>query len=271
METRTIQSQAAALIEKISTRLKDDSLGSFTVSIYDTAWVAMVPTPKKADLQWRFPEAFDYLLQRQLPSGGWESTGSKLDGILNTLAALLALKLHDDRSKGRYGLQIEKAQAFLDQSLNEWDIPVNLQVGTEILVLNLLRMLDSKGFQIFFPAKSALSALYESRLKAFDVETLYTDNRSTLVHSLEAFVGQIEFDKVQHHLQSGSMMGSPAATAAYLAESQSWDEEAEGFLEKVIRSGTGNGSGGVPSAFPTPVFESSWVITCFYLCDDLPH
>lgn len=44
--------------------------------------------------QWLFPDSSQYVLDKQLPDGGWESYASDLDGILNTMAALLAI-LHN--------------------------------------------------------------------------------------------------------------------------------------------------------------------------------
>ena len=88
---------------------------------------------------------------------------------------------------------------------------------------------------------------------------LYKQKQYTVLHSLEALVGKIDFDKIAHHKVSSSMMASPSATAAYLMYSTKWDEESERYLESVILNGSGRGSGGVPSAFPTPIFELSWV------------
>ncbi|KAL2015847.1 hypothetical protein VTK56DRAFT_4694 [Thermocarpiscus australiensis] len=83
----------------------------------------------------------------------------------------------------------------------------------------------------------------------------------TAVHSLEAFTDKIDFDKVAHHKVNGSMMGSPSSTAAYLMNASHWDKEAEAYLRHVIKAGTGQGNGGLPSAYPFTYFE----YTCFSL------
>lgn len=54
-------------------------------------------------------------------------------------------------------------------------------------------------------------------------------------------------------------MASPASTAAYPIHSSTWDDEAESYLRTVIAEGAGEGRGGVPSTYPTPTFESTWV------------
>ena len=51
---------------------------------------------KKVDGEncWLFPESFRYLLNEQKVDGDWEAHGSDDDDILNSLAALLAMKRH---------------------------------------------------------------------------------------------------------------------------------------------------------------------------------
>lgn len=83
----------------------------------------------------------------------------------------------------------------------------------------------------------------------------------TLTHSLEAFIGKIDFDQIVQHKVSGSMFGSPSSTAAYLMNASAWDDEAEDYLRQVIRKSVGQGSGGVPGVYPTTHFEYTWVST----------
>ena len=54
-------------------------------------------------------------------------------------------------------------------------------------------------------------------------------------------------------------MASPALTTAYLMHSSIWDDEAELCIRKVLDEGEGEGSGGLPSVFPIPIFEATWV------------
>ncbi|KAI0883796.1 uncharacterized protein GGS22DRAFT_180426 [Annulohypoxylon maeteangense] len=57
------------------------------------------------------------------------------------------------------------------------------------------------------------------------------------------------------------MMASPASTAAYLMNTSSWVDEAELYLRNVLHRPNNLGSGGVPCAWPTTIFEVSWVIS----------
>ena len=54
-------------------------------------------------------------------------------------------------------------------------------------------------------------------------------------------------------------MASPASTAAFLMQSSVWNIDAESYLRNVIHNGSGKGNGGVPSVFPMPIFEITWV------------
>jgi len=66
-----------------------------SVSSYDTAWVAMVPSPHYS-LEPCFPECVDWLLDNQLADGSWglprHSPLLLKDTLSSTLASILALK-----------------------------------------------------------------------------------------------------------------------------------------------------------------------------------
>lgn len=260
MDTSEIEHRARLLVEHIVDGIAKD-LSTVTVAIYDTAWVSMISKSEEGASRWVFPECFEFLLEQQLPNGGWEAYAVKEDGILNTLAALLAMKRHERSIDSVFMLKdrIQNAIAYLQSSLHEWDVNTSMHVGFEILVPALLAMLEDEDIQLSFPGRASLLALNKVKLKSFRPHILYGTEKTTLLHSLEAFIGKIDFDQVGHHKTSGSMMASPAATAAYLMNISTWDEEAELYLRKVIRDGAGKGNGAVPSVFPTPIFESSWV------------
>lgn len=103
-----------------------------------------------------------------------------------------------------------------------------------------------------------LQRLNERKLSRFVPETIYK-SLTPFLHTLEAFIGKIDFDEVRCHRISSGMLASPASTAAYLMYASIWDDEAEIYICEVILKGYGHGTGGVPSAFPISIFETSWV------------
>ncbi|KAF2026976.1 Ent-kaurene synthase, partial [Setomelanomma holmii] len=239
--------------------------GSFSPAVYDTAWISMVakegPDGKRRYL---FPKAFSYLLETQLPNGSWPAYSATIDGVLNTLAALLALKVRsNDDSFTRLELQerCQRAETAVRIMLKSWDIGSTDRVGFEVLVPGLLRFLEQKNIHFQFDGRAQLMKLSKSKT-AIAQHMVRAEKQTTILHSLEAFVGILNFDDARHHkLPNGSMLNSPASTAAYLMHSSEWDSEAEGYLRMVLDQYAAKGhKGGVPSAFPSPVFETSWII-----------
>lgn len=251
--------------------------GSFSISIYDTAWLAMIHTPGDPG-HWLFPESYSYLLLHQNEDGMWPTYASPIDGILNTLAGLLALVKHhksdttvnfDNAHPARVWelpSRIAKARRALESALCNWNVKQTLHVGFEILVPSLLCQLSEEEIVFDFKGRAALMTLYQKKLLKFNPEMVASEQPTTLLHSLEALIGAFDFGLLKHHCTDyGGMLGSPASTAAYLSHSPEWDFRAQKYLENVVRSY--ESCGGVPSGFPTPVFEISWTISTLLACD----
>jgi hypothetical protein len=242
--------------------------GSMTCAVYDTAWVAMVKRPgddSKGSPDWLFPSSFSLLLETQQADGGWGPAAMKTDGILNTAAALLALCRHRQfgpavpMAADQLDDRIAKGTAYLREQLQVLDVGATLPVGFEMILPTLLGLLSEHDITVDFAARPALFKLRAKKLAYIDLESMYNGAKSTALHSLEAFIGTIDFDRVAHHKTLGSMMASPSSTAAYLMNCSTWDVEAEQYLRQVVEGGAGKGSGGVPSAYPSTYFEYNWV------------
>jgi len=257
------------LVRRLSDELVSrNTISSMSTSIYDTAWVSMIAKEVNGVTSWLFPEAFQYLLDNQLPDGGWKHSSTQTDGILHGLAAILAMQKHSLNPEWTncplpvdLDLRIKKSMTVLENMLKSWDVEASQQVGFEVLVPALLAMLERYDVKISFPGKSGLLGIYHTKMERFTPEIIYSSRETTLIHSLEAFVDKIDYDQVRHRVVDGSMMASPASTAAYLIHSSSWDYEAELYLRETIHNGSGLGLGGVPSAFPSSVFELSWILS----------
>ena len=263
MNKMDVNQQAQSLCRSLAAGIVDSNLCTITPTIYDTAWLSMVSRKGVMNSDWVFPECFQCVKDSQQENGGWKGMATPEDAILNSLAALLALKKHQSHIEVDSMPQesVDKAVKFIDSALQELNINEHLAVGFEYLVPALLKMLRAEGIQFTFPAEEALLALNDIKLKNFTPELLYGTEETTLLHSLEAFTNKVDFNKLRHRKIFGSMMASPASTAAYLMQVDTWDEEAETYLRKVIHEGPGKGSGAVPSVFPTPLFEISWVFS----------
>lgn len=258
-----LAAQARSLIRSVVSRHDAHyGFGSMSSAVYDTAWVSLITKTIAGEKQWLFPQCFQYVLDAQLPDGGWAGTASQVDGILNTGASLLALSRHAREPLQLDGenlrQRIERAVKSLQGQLTAWDVAAASHVGFEIIVPALLTYLSGEGYEFAFEGRDLLLSFQRKKLTGFKPEYLYGSVKSTALHSLEAFVGQIDFDRVAHHKALGSMMASPSSTAAYLMHASTWDDEAEAYLRHVV-SVSPDADGGVPSAYPSTYFEYTWV------------
>ena len=253
----------------------DDTYGAgfMSCAVYDTAWVALVTKTVDGQKRWLFPECFEYLLATQAADGSWgKETGSQIDGILNTAASLLALTRHraepldiQDVTVDDLDVRITRAASSLNSQLSAWDVSTTTHVGFEIIVPAMLDYLKQQDplLTFEFEGRPILESVNALKLARFKPEYLYGPVKLTALHSLEAFIGKIDFDRVAHHKVQGAMMSSPSSTAAFLMHTSQWDAESEAYLRQVIRSGAGRGCGGVPSAYPSMHFEFTWVSDLF--------
>lgn len=246
----------------------DDTFGfgSMSCAVYDTAWVSLVTKPLDGKRQWLFPECFNYLIDQQAEDGGWGVTGEKVDGILSTAAALLSSIRHQAEPLNLKHIDTKDLEArikrgieSLSSQLRDWAVTSAVHVGFEVIVPALLDLLAQESVHFSFDGLDELMKIYGDKMSKFHPDLLYGSERSTAIHSLEAFIGKLDFDRISHHKTHGSMMGSPSSTAAYLMNTTVWDDEAEAYLRHVIDHAAGKGHGGVPSAYPSTIFEHSWV------------
>jgi len=239
---------------------------SMSGSIYDTAWVSMVYKSGEGKNTWLFPSSFQAICEAQKVDGGWEGTDA-IDEIVNTLACLLSLKRHVkvDKDEGSEILdRIDRATQFLLKKLEQWDIEASTErIAFEILIPSMINLLALEGVSLPFRGAELLRRLNQSKMSKINVQLLYK-YPTTVLHSLEAFIGVVDFDKMAHHLVGGSMMGSPSSTAAYLMNVSNWDEAAEQYLRDAVENGRRNGEGMVTNVFPISTFEFAWVLVRSY-------
>jgi hypothetical protein len=260
--------EAAALIASLANGCNQGTYtGSMSTTIYDTAWVSMVSKEIDGARYWLFPESFQLILDSQLPEGGWQMYASEIDELLNSMAALLSLMRHQKEPATRgcpplpadIDSRIATSVSWLADKLRLWDVESSDHVGFEMLVPSLLELLEQEGIHFQYPGSKTLAAVNAKKMAKFHPKMIYGPVQTTLIHSLEALIGKIDFNKVRHQRKNGSMLGSPASTSAYLIYGSSWDDDAEAYLRSVLKDGPGNGSGAFPSAFPSPIFETTWV------------
>ncbi|OGM44900.1 hypothetical protein ABOM_006120 [Aspergillus bombycis] len=280
MSYSVLVQRARDLVHKISKEITSEyGLSSMAPSIYDTAWLALVPDKTADQKGWLFPESFTYLLDTQNLDGGWDpleqsSRAVKYsdslwlpDCIIHSLAALLALCRHFRLAACQgSGLpedalaRIFRAKRFLDEKLAAWTLEGTTHFGFELLIPVLLQLLAEEGLSFEFPAKEELLIRYE-KASSIDLNWLYDGPCQVPLLSLEAFIGKLNFGKIEHLVSDGGIIASPASTAAYLIYAPKWSDKCEAFLRHVVANGQGQGNGAVGGVFPLELFEPSWVLT----------
>lgn len=246
--------------------------GSMSCAVYDTAWVSMIKKANFGGPIWLFPSSYAYITDNQTADGGWNELGSQTDRIVDTAAALLALcTRHKERDSPTLGiessqantlqLKIDRASQFLQAALKAWVITDCDHVGFEIIIPALLGRLLENGYSFEYPDKQKLGELSSTKLQQLDFRQLESSScpQLSILHSLEALADRVDFDKINHLKRFGSFMASPAATAASLIFSRNWCSESERYLRQTFEHGAGQSCGGFPSAFPSQLFELSWV------------
>ncbi|KAK3679774.1 hypothetical protein LTR78_000150 [Recurvomyces mirabilis] len=268
MDESSLDWRAISLLDELTSNLRrSHGSGCMSVAIYDTAWVSLVTKRTGSDKTWLFPHAFDYVLGTQLEDGSWTAYASQIDGILNTAASLLSILRHAKEplqitsDNATITASIERATTALQRLLDSWDVSSTVHVGFEILVPAVLKCIEDENVSFTFPQQEILLEINQQKLKKFEPEYLYGKYQLTALHSLEAFIGKLDFDKVAHHKVNGSFMASPSSTAAYLIHASTWDDQCEAYLRHVLAYGAGQGSGGAPSAFPSTIFELTWALS----------
>ena len=122
----------------------------------------------------------------------------------------------------------------------------------------MLELLQLEGVEFKFREVGKLREQNKARMAAIDMSVVQKFP-SSILYSLESFIGIIDFDKLSRYLRNGSMMGSPSSTAAYLMNVSKWDDSAEQYLRDAIENGKRIGNGVVTNVFPISTFEFAWV------------
>ncbi|KAK6930393.1 Terpene synthase, metal-binding domain [Dillenia turbinata] len=220
-----------------------------SVSSYDTAWVAMVPSPDLPHAP-LFPGCLKWLLDNQLNDGSWgllhRDPSLTKDALSSTLASILALK--------RWGVgegHVKKGLHFIEsnfRSIN--DEKQHSPIGFDIIFPGMVEY--ARDMDLVLPLTSSdLDTIFWYR--DLELERCYRSNsngsKAYLASLSEAMGGLSNWKTIMNYQRkNGSLFNSPSTTAAALIHLH--DTNCLNYLQMLLKKY----EDGVPTIYPLDVY-----------------
>nr|QTW97448.1 KSL2 [Artemisia annua] len=189
-----------------------------SASSYDTAWVAMVPSPKSPTSPY-FPKCLNWLMNNQLNDGSWGLPNFDhpllKDTLSSTLACIVALKRWNVGED-----QINKGLCFIESNFAvATDKNQQSPFGFDIIFPGMLEY--AKELNIKLPLKQTdLSLMLHER--ELQLRRCHSDEREAYLAYVSEGLGNLyDWNMVmKYQMKNGSVLNSPSATAAALVRYQ---------------------------------------------------
>ncbi|KAJ7982088.1 Ent-kaurene synthase [Quillaja saponaria] len=185
-----------------------------SVSSYDTAWVAMIPSPISSSSPF-FPQCVNWLLDNQHFDGSWGLTqGHPLlmkDSLLSTLACILALKQWGVGEK-----QMNRGLQFIESNFAlACDEKQHSPIGFDIIFPSLIEQAQNLDLNIS-PGATNIKELRHKR--ELELQRGYASNsegwRTYLAYISEGLGKSQDWQTIiKYQRKNGSLFNSPATTA----------------------------------------------------------
>ncbi|KAF9612185.1 hypothetical protein IFM89_038443 [Coptis chinensis] len=232
--------------ERISEMFKKVEL---SVSSYDTAWVAMVPSPS-SPISPCFPECVNWLLENQLPDGSWglphHHPFLMKDTLSSTLASVLALKRwnigEEHVSKGLHFIRSNFSSANDEKQRNP--------IGFDIIFPGMIEYAQEMGINLHLGPTAFNALLHERDVEINRCSRSNSEGGRLYLAYVAEGLGKSQNwkDILKHQRKNGSLFNSPSTTAAALAKLQ--DINCLNYLRSLLEK-SGNT---VPAAYPQDIY-----------------
>ncbi|KAI3796489.1 hypothetical protein L1987_39160 [Smallanthus sonchifolius] len=185
-----------------------------SVSSYDTAWVAMVPSPNSPKSP-RFPECLDWLINNQLNNGSWGLGNHNhnhpllKDSLSSTLACIVALKRWNVGED-----QINKGLSFIESNFaSATDKSQPSPFGFDIIFPGMLEYAKQLNINLHSKQRDFGLMLHEREL---ELKRCHSNEMEAYLAYISEGLGDLyDWNMVKkYQMKNGSVFNSPSATAA---------------------------------------------------------
>ncbi|RDY07071.1 hypothetical protein CR513_08858, partial [Mucuna pruriens] len=220
-----------------------------SVSSYDTAWVAMIPSPASSHTPF-FPQCLNWLLDNQLLDGSWGLPGRHPllmnDALLSTLASILTLK--------QWGVgedQINRGLQFIESNIASInDEKQHTPIGFDILFPSLIEYARKLGINLPIGATSLEAMIQKREIELRRGSQSNSEGRRAyLAYVSEGMMESQDWKTImKYQRKNGSLFNSPATTAAVFLRLK--NAECLNYLQSILEE-LGNA---VPTIYPLDIY-----------------
>ncbi|XP_048130719.1 ent-kaurene synthase, chloroplastic isoform X2 [Rhodamnia argentea] len=238
---------AIALAEGSKERISDMfNKVDLSLSSYDTAWVAMVPSPCSPQSP-HFPRSLSWLMNNQSCDGSWGLPDRHplliKDALLSTLACVLALK--------QWGVgerQTTKGLEYIaSNSASVTDDRQHTPIGFNILLSGMIEQADCLNLNLPLRPADVDSVSYKRNLEVKRV--LSGISGRYLSYVAEGMGSSADWEMImKYQRKNGSLFNSPSTTAAALTHLQ--NASCLHYLESVLEKF----GDAVPTIYPLEIY-----------------
>nr|APG42604.1 kaurene synthase-like 3 [Salvia divinorum] len=186
-----------------------------SVSTYDTAWVAMVPSPTSLE-EPCFPDSLNWLLENQCPDGSWARPHHhpllKKDVLSSTLACILALKKwgvgEEQIIRGLHFMELNFASATDECQITP--------VGFDIVFPAMLDYARGSSLNLRLEPTTFNDLMHKRELELIRGNQNHTSEREAYWAYIAEGMGELQnWESImKYQRKNGSFFNCPSTTAA---------------------------------------------------------
>ncbi|URE42554.1 Ent-kaurene synthase [Musa troglodytarum] len=217
-------------MERIREHLQKIELSA---SSYDTAWVAMVPSPMSPQRPC-FPQCLNWILDNQHPDGSWGlhhiHPSLIIDGLSSTLACILALERWKSGQE-----HVRRGLSFIESNFSRIvDEQLHSPIGFDIIFPGMVEYALNIGLEIPIDQSDINNMLCKRDAELQREQGNNCEGRKAyLAYVAEGLANILDWREImKYQRENGSLFNSPSTTAAALMHI--YDAKALEYLRSLL-------------------------------------